>query len=204
MFFYELSLPRERLEALFFEFGLVPLRYLSPEWAASVGLSPCDPLPFLTAMFLHGGWLHFISNMWSLWLFGDNVEDRMGHLRFLVFYLLSGLAASLIHIFFNPLSPIPTVGASGAISGVMGAYMVLFPTSRIITLVPFFFLPLLLEIPAVVFLGLWFFSQFFSGLFSLLTPSSFGGIAWWAHVGGFLFGILALPFFKKKRRYYAW
>lgn len=132
------------------------------------------------------------------------MEDRMGHLRFLAFYLLSGLAASLIHMFFNPLSPVPTIGASGAISGVMGAYMVLFPTSRIITLVPFFFLPLLLEIPAVIFLGLWFLSQFFSGLFSLLAPSSFGGIAWWAHVGGFLFGILSLPFFKKKRRYYLW
>lgn len=128
----------------------------------------------------------------------------MGHLRFLAFYLLSGFVASIIHMLFNPFSPVPTVGASGAISGVMGAYMVLFPTSRIITLVPLFFLPVLLEIPAVVFLGLWFLSQFFSGLFSLLTPSNFGGIAWWAHVGGFLFGILALPFFKKKRRYYPW
>lgn len=202
VFFFELSLPPEALQGLFFKYGLVPLRFTDPQWALGHGLSPYNPLPFLTCMFLHGGWFHFISNMWSLWLFGDNVEDCMGHRRFLAFYLLCGVAAGVIHTAFNPQSPIPTVGASGAIAGVMGAYMVLYPGSRIITLVPvFFFFPIFLEIPAVVFLGLWFLSQLFSGLFSLVVPGGVGGIAWWAHVGGFLFGILLLPLFRRRRRY---
>jgi len=150
-------------------------------------------------MFLHGGWMHFISNMWSLWLFGDNVEDCMGHLRFLIFYLLCGLAAGFIHFMFNPTAQVPTIGASGAIAGVMGAYFVMFPTARVITLVPIFFLPYFIEIPAVFYLGIWFMMQLFSGMFSLVLPTGAGGIAWWAHVGGFLFGILVLPFFRRRR-----
>ncbi|RLA84902.1 MAG: rhomboid family intramembrane serine protease, partial [Deltaproteobacteria bacterium] len=122
VFLFELSLSPRSLQLLFFEHGIVPLRFTDPEWALRWGLSPYNPLPLLTSMFLHGGWFHFISNMWSLWLFGDNVEDRMGHWRFLAFYLLCGLAAGIIHIAFNPRSPIPTIGASGAIAGVMGAY----------------------------------------------------------------------------------
>jgi len=199
IFLFELSLPPRALQRLFLQYGMVPARYTDPAWALGHGLSPLDPLPFVTSMFLHGGWMHFISNMWSLWLFGDNVEDCMGHLRFLIFYLLCGLAAGFIHFMFNPTAQVPTIGASGAIAGVMGAYFVMFPTARVITLVPIFFLPYFIEIPAVFYLGIWFMMQLFSGMFSLVLPTGAGGIAWWAHVGGFLFGILVLPFFRRRR-----
>ena len=202
VFLLETSLPPEALQRLLMHYGMVPARYTDPLWALSRGLSPVDPLPFLTSIFLHGGWWHFISNMWTLWLFGDNVEDCLGHFRFLVFYLLCGLAAGFLHFFFNPGSTLPTIGASGAIAGVMGAYFVMFPTARVITLVPIFFIPYFIEIPAVFYLGLWFLSQLFSGVFSLMLPAGAGGIAWWAHVGGFLFGIFVLPLFRKRRRSY--
>ena len=146
-------------------------------------------LPFLvTSMFLHGGWLHVFSNMWTLWIFGDNVEDRLGHGRYLGFYLLSGLAAAAIHTLTNTDSTLPTIGASGAIAGVMGAYFVLFPGARVVTLIPIFFWPLFVELPAILYLGFWFLTQFYSGTLSLAAGRDAGGIAWWAHVGGFLVG----------------
>jgi membrane associated rhomboid family serine protease len=158
-------------------------------------------------MFLHGGWTHFIGNMWVLYLFGDAVEDRMGPARYLVFYLLCGLAAGLTHYFTNPLSSVPTVGASGAIAGVMGAYLVLFPKAQVFTLIPILFIPFFVQIPAVVFLGIWFASQLVSGTLSLVSQPSYEGVAWWAHVGGFVAGIVLLPLFKKSpeqyRRFYA-
>jgi membrane associated rhomboid family serine protease len=144
-------------------------------------------------MFLHGGWLHVISNMWILYLFGDNVEDRMGHLRFLGFYLLSGLAANLAHFLVNLDSTMPVIGASGAVAGVMAAYLRLFPRARIITLFPVFFIPYFLELPAYFFMAIWFLSQLFSGAASLLAPDAAGGIAWWAHIGGFLVGFFLVP-----------
>ena len=206
VFFIEISLPEKSLTAIFYHFGVVPARYSDPLWAVSHGLTQGNYLPFLTNMFLHGGWMHFISNMWTLYLFGDNVEDRMGHVRFFVFYILSGLAASLTHYFFNMDSTVPAIGASGAIAGVMGAYFILFPHSRVITLIPILFLPYFIEIPAFVYLWVWFISQLFSGTFSILAPEAGGGIAWWAHIGGFVAGILMLPLFKKRkglyRRYY--
>jgi membrane associated rhomboid family serine protease len=157
-------------------------------------------------MFLHGGWMHVIANMWTLYLFGDAVEDRMGPVRYLIFYLLCGLAAGLTHFLTNPTSPVPCIGASGAIAGVLGAYLVLFPTARILTLIPILFFPFIVEIPAVVFLGIWFASQFFSGTLSLISTQYYEGVAWWAHVGGFVAGIVLLPAFKKSaqeyRRYY--
>src|SRR4051812_42742517 len=160
VFLYELSLPLERLESLVAVLGMIPAR---------LGADPDAYWTLLTCMFLHGGWMHFIGNMWVLFLFGDAVEDRMGPARYLVFYLLCGLAAGLTHYLTNPTSQVPTVGASGAIAGVLGAYFVLFPTAQVLTLVPVLFLPLFVEIPAVIFLGIWFASQLFSGTLSLLS-----------------------------------
>ena len=149
--------------------------------------------------------MHIIGNMWSLWIFGDNVEDRMGRAGFLCFYLLSGLAAGALHIVFNPLSRVPTVGASGAIAGVMGAYLLLFPYARVVTLVPIFIFFQTIELPAVVFLGFWFLSNLLSGIGSLAAHTQAGGVAWWAHIGGFLVGLLwALPLRRREVRRRQW
>jgi len=141
---------------------------------------------------LHGGWFHLIANMWSLYLFGDNVEDRLGHFRFFLFYLLAGVAANAVHFTVNHDSTLPVIGASGAIAGVMAAYLRLFPFGRIITLVPVFFIPYFFEIPAYIFMGLWFLTQVFSGTASLALAEGGGGIAWWAHIGGFAAGFLLI------------
>src|SRR5262249_54633284 len=155
----------------------------------------------VSSMFLHGGWMHIIGNMWSLWIFGDNVEDRMGRIGFGCFYLLSGLAAGALHIIFNANSHAPTVGASGAIAGVMGAYLLLFPHATVITLVPIFIFLQAVELPAVVFLGLWFLINLWSGIGSLAAHTQAGGVAWWGHIGGFLLGILwALPLRRREDR----
>ena len=151
-------------------------------------------------MFLHGGWAHIIGNMWTLWIFGDNVEDRMGPFRFTVFYLLCGLVAGVVHYFTNADSDVPTVGASGAIAGVLGAYFVLFPRSQIVVMVPIFFYPLFFEVPAVTYLLFWALSQVFSGTLALAGPVEVGGVAWWAHVGGFSAGLLLHPLFIRPRR----
>jgi hypothetical protein len=148
-------------------------------------------------MFLHGGWFHVIANMWSLYLFGDNVEDRLGPVRFLLFYLLAGLAANLVHFVINHHSTMPVIGASGAIAGVMAAYLRLFPTARIITLFPIFFIPYFLEVPAYFFMGLWFVMQLLSGAASLAGAE--GGIAWWAHIGGFAVGYFLIKPLCSKR-----
>jgi len=178
----------------------VPARYSHPEWARWVGLPVDDYWPFLTSMFLHGGWMHVIGNMWTLWIFGDNVEDRMGRLRFLSFYLLTGLAAGLTHWLTNADSTVPTVGASGAIAGVLGAYFVLFPFSRIIVMFPVFFLPFFFELPAATYLLFWFLSQVFAGTLAGLGPDNVGGVAWWAHVGGFVSGVVVHRLFLLPRR----
>lgn len=198
VFFFELSMPLGVREQMFYLFGLVPARFIHPHWAAAVGFPVNNYWPLLTHQFLHGGWLHIIGNMWTLWIFGDNVEDRMGRLRFGVFYLLCGLLAALTHLFTQPDSTVPTVGASGAIAGVLGAYFLLFPTARIVVLFPLFFLPLFFEVPALLYLGLWFVTQLYSGTVSLAGPASVGGIAWWAHVGGFLAGIVLCPLFLRR------
>jgi membrane associated rhomboid family serine protease len=199
VFAYELSLPPPVLKGFFFDFGIVPARYFHSGGLSGAGLPLLDYLPFLSSMFLHGGWAHILGNMWFLYLFGDNVEDRMGHVRFLVFYLLSGLSAGAIHYWTNIHSTLPTIGASGAIAGVMGAYFVLYPRSRIITLVPIFFYPLFLEIPAILFLFFWFLTQILSGSLALASGESFGGIAWWAHAGGFAAGIVLQFLFVRSR-----
>jgi membrane associated rhomboid family serine protease len=206
VFLYELSLPPEELERLFYFFGIVPARYSHPEWATVVGLPFDDYWPFVTCMFLHGGWAHIIGNMWTLWIFGDNVEDRMGSVRFLFFYLLTGLAAGLTHYFTNANSAVPTVGASGAIAGVLGAYFVLFPRSQIIVMVPVFFFPFFFQLPAVTYLLFWFLSQILGGAIAGLSSSQVGGIAFWAHAGGFVAGVLLhrlfiLPEQQRPRRF---
>jgi membrane associated rhomboid family serine protease len=164
--------------------GLVPARF----WEVG-GLSGW--LPLFSSMFMHGGWWHLISNMLALYIFGDNVEDRLGPARYVLFYLFSGLAASAAHLVAYRDSSLPTVGASGAIAGVLGAYLVLYPSARVITLVPIFLFVRIVEIPALVYLGFWFVSQLFNGLFSLANTAVFqsGGVAWWAHIGGFVFGL---------------
>jgi membrane associated rhomboid family serine protease len=190
VFFFELSMPEHYQNAFIELFGLVPARYSHPLWAQVAGFPLDSYWPFFTNMFLHGGWLHIIGNMWMLYLFGDNVEDRLGRLRFLLFYLAAGLAANLIHFIVNHDSTMPVIGASGAIAGVMAAYLRLFPHARIITLVPVLFFPFFFEVPAVLFMGIWFLTQVLSGAASLAVTDAGGGIAWWAHIGGFALGLL--------------
>jgi len=179
------------LKEAFFLYGVVPIRYSDPEISAQFTTFQ-QWLPFLTSMFLHGGFLHILGNMWFLYIFGDNVEDRLGHIRYLVFYLLCGVAAGLIHLLTNWNSKIPTIGASGAISGVMGAYLLLYPRSRIMTLIPIFFFFQFVELPAFIFLGYWLLIQLFS---AGLTPRGVGGVAWWAHIGGFVAGLIFVKIF---------
>ena len=184
VFFFELSLGPYRLQRFIWRWGMVPAHLdLAHPWSL---------ITLLTATFLHGGWLHYIGNMWTLYIFGDNVEDRMGPGRYLVFYLLGGITANLMQAWAYPHSTVPAIGASGAIAAVLGAYFLFYPRARVITLVPGFFIPWIVELPAVIYLGIWFLIQLYSGLFALALPAhaSAGGIAWWAHIGGFLFGVL--------------
>ena len=197
-FAYELTLPEEALEELVSLNGIVPRRYVDGDWALGRHFRGPDLWPFLTSMFLHGGWLHLITNVWSLWIFGDNVEDRLGPLRYLALYVGCGLVAGLLHLATNPYSELPTIGASGAIAGVMGAYFVLFPRAQIVTLVPVLFYPLFLQVPAVLYLGLWFAMQLLSGATTVAgTPTD--GVAWWAHIGGFAAGVVLLLLFSGAR-----
>ena len=200
IFFFELTLPRQSVELLFYVFGLVPARFTHPEWAANVGLPLGDYWPIITHQFLHGGLFHIVANMWTLWIFGDNVEDRMGSLRFAIFYLLCGSIAGLTHMFINPDSTVPSVGASGAIAGVLGAYLIFFPTARLVVLLPIFFFPFFFEVPAVFYLVLWFLINLFSGTAALAGPQQVGGIAFWAHIGGFVSGMLLCRLFVRRRR----
>ena len=179
------------LEEALYLFGIVPVRYSNPE-IASHFTSIQQVLPFFTSMFLHGGFLHILGNMWFLYIFGDNIEDRLGHIRYLIFYLLCGVVAGLVHLLTNWNSKIPTIGASGAISGVMGAYLILYPRARILTLIPIFFFFQFFELPAFIFLGYWFLIQLLS---AGLSPGNVGGIAFWAHIGGFVSGLIAVKLF---------
>lgn len=206
VFLYQFSLDPYSLEYFVFHNGVVPLRFAG-FLAGQVPAEAAVP-PLLSSMFMHGGFLHLLSNMWFLWIFGDNLEDQLGHFRYLVFYLACGLVASFAHIFLNLASRIPSVGASGAIAGVMGGYLVLFPGARVITLVPFFLI-FTVEIPAVVMLLYWIVMQIFSGVASLgtITAQSQGGVAWWAHIGGFFAGLALVKMMGRRRqvrRYYEW
>jgi membrane associated rhomboid family serine protease len=188
-FLYESSLSPRALEAFLATYGVIPAAFAWPD--------------VVTSMFLHGGWIHLLGNMLSLWIFGDNVEDRLGHGRFVVFYLFTGALATLAHVWADPASPVPTIGASGAIAGVMGGYFVLYPRSRVITLLPIFVFIQIVEVPAVVFLGLWFFLQLVSGVGSSLaatTGEAVGGVAFWAHIGGFVVGAVLVTLLARPER----
>jgi membrane associated rhomboid family serine protease len=192
LFFVQL-MQGPRQDAFIYTYGLVPARYSLPEVGAFF-TSFQQVLALLSFMFLHGGVWHLLGNVWSLYIFGDNVEDRLGPFRYLLFYLISGWASGLFHLFLNWYSPVPTIGASGAVAGVMGAYLVLFPRSKILTLIPIFFIPYFIEIPAFFFLGIWFFLQFLGAAGS---GAQGGGIAWWAHVGGFAAGIILVKVLER-------
>jgi membrane associated rhomboid family serine protease len=188
-FVHELVLGR-RLEPFLNRWGLVPARYAHPGVLDKLGAKLYFG-PFLTSMFLHGGWLHIIANMWVLLIFGGSVEDRLGHARYLLFYLLAGFAAGLTQVWFSLGSPVPTIGASGAIAGVMGAFFLLYPLARVTIMVPLFIFFPTFDTPAFLFLGLWLWTQVSSGL-SMTDAGAAAGVAWWAHVGGFVGGGLLL------------
>lgn len=187
-FFFEIALDEFSRNELMAVFGIVParLQYSS----------------LITSMFLHGGWMHLIGNMWFLWIYGDNIEDILGHGKYLMFYLLCGVAAGLVHVIAEPSSRIPTIGASGAIAGVMGAYMAKFPRSKILTLVPFIIFFTTLEIPAVLILAYWFLLQLFSGVGQIgYSSAAQGGIAFWAHIGGFVAGFVLVKMLPTRQRF---
>ncbi len=186
-FVYEISLG-PNLEGFFNVFGVVPERTMTIVTSAPRYVFYAA-FPFFTSIFLHGGWLHLLGNMLYLYIFGNNVEDALGRSRYVVFYLACGIAASVMHLATNPTSNIPTIGASGAIAGVMGAYFLLYPRAKVVTIVPIFFFIQIIEIPAFFFLGFWFLIQFASGSISLMSQGgAYSGVAWWAHIGGFLAG----------------
>jgi membrane associated rhomboid family serine protease len=205
---------RDESTALVEKYGMVPVRVLHPDQPVrvvermAVGRQivererPLEApeftpwLTLLTCIFLHGGWMHFLGNMWFLHIFGDNVEDRLGHLGYLLFYVGCGVAASIAHLLTNSQSGVPTIGASGAIAGVMGAYFLLYPRAMVLTLVPIFFFIELIVLPAPLFLGIWFLLQFFQGTLAV-TAVETQGVAWWAHIGGFAAGFLVIILLKQ-------
>ncbi len=195
VFLYEIRLSPGQLS------GLIETRAVIPSHL--VGNPPSQWITLFSAMFLHGGWFHILSNMWVLFIFGDNVEERMGKMGYLVFYLLCGAAAGILQAYILPTSSLPMIGASGAIAGVLGAYLILFPRARVASIVPIFFIFTLVELPAVIFLAFWFILQLFSGLMALEGAVG-GGVAWWAHIGGFLFGMLTVTLFARRRVYRTW
>lgn len=191
VFVYELSLG-PNVNLFIRNFGVVP----SLIWQKLGQGELLSVIPvFITATFIHGGWLHVGGNMLYLWIFGDNIEDKLGHLRFFIFYILSGLAALGTYIYFSPDSTTPTIGASGAVAGILGAYLVLYPRARVSILIPLFIFFPVVEVPAVIVLGIWFVTQLFNGL----SPGQMAApVAWWAHIGGFVAGALLVSLFKKR------
>jgi membrane associated rhomboid family serine protease len=197
VFFIQQSLTPAELDQFILRFALIPARYT----LIDPSLTPDAFVPFITMMFLHGGWIHLILNMWTLWLFGPTIEDRMGPGRFFLFYIGCGLAAALAQLLSDPYSDVPAIGASGAIAGILGCTMALFPLARVIVLVPILFLPLFFEIHAVIYMGFWFLLQILQGTAALAHPSE-GGVAWWAHVGGFVAGLFVGPLLRRPQRIY--
>lgn len=187
VFFLEISAPD--IEVFIRQYALIPSQVNF--------LNPITLLPFFYSIFLHGGWLHILSNMWFLWIFGDNVEATLGHIKYFFFYIVCGLAAGLLQYFISPFANIPMLGASGAIAGVLGAYLVLYPHHKIDTIVPFGFYISRIEIPASIMLGYWFVIQLFSGFGSIGLQET-GGVAFWAHVGGFVAGWILVRFLRPR------
>jgi membrane associated rhomboid family serine protease len=192
VFLYQLTLG-PNLDTFVYVYGLVPARYTVDYYSHYFSLAQ-QVFAFFSFMFLHGGFMHLLGNMWMLYIFGDNVEDHLGPLRYIVFYLLCGIASGVSHLLLNIGSNIPTIGASGAIAGVMGAYFLLHPNSKILTLIPIIIIPWFIEVPAFVFLGIWFVLQFLNAAGS---GGAGGGVAWWAHIGGFIFGMVFLKLFDR-------
>ncbi len=187
VFVFEIGLPNNQLNDFINTYALVPSRLQSQPVTYAVTI--------FTSMFMHAGWFHILSNMWVLFIFGDNIEDRMGPIPYLVFYLLGGTAAALLQTYVGAGSNVPVLGASGAIAGVLGAYMILFPSARVVSLVFIVFFITIIEIPAIIFIGFWFITQLFSGLAAVGAAE---GVAWWAHVGGFLVGLALAPLFARR------
>jgi len=195
VFYHQAAAGPRGMEDIFSRFALIPSHFdLSRPFSQPF----THFTPFITSIFLHGNLMHIISNLWALWLFGDNVEDRMGPINFLLFYLACGIAAGAAHVYVNPASPVPTVGASGAIAGVMGAYFILYPRSQVLTLIPIFIIPWLVDIPAFVYLGFWLILQVAGGTAALVGGAA--QIAFWAHVGGFAAGVILHRFFMIRQQ----
>ncbi len=195
IFLYQLGLNHYQLQVLFYQYGLVPAFLTDPGLAARYGLEVSFLLPFISSTFLHANLGHLLGNMWALWIFGDDIEDYLGHFRYLIFYLATGAGAGVIHLITNLNSTVPTIGASGAVAGLMGAFFILYPRAKIAALVPIFFFFTMINIPAFFYLGIWFLIQLYYGAATLGADLA-GGIAWWAHVGGFLLGIFLLRYFR--------
>ncbi|MBN2273261.1 MAG: rhomboid family intramembrane serine protease [Bacteroidales bacterium] len=193
-------LNQQQAEAIIYKYGLIPDQVRLGGLTSLAEIRITVLRPFFTNMFLHGGWGHIISNMWILFIFGDNVEDRMGKISYFMFYILCGLIASFSHFILYRHSGVPAIGASGAISGVMAAYMFMFPKSNILSFIPIFIIPFFIPIPAIIYIGLWFIGQLISGASSLMLSSNATGIAFWAHIGGFLGGIVTYKLFDTRRR----
>jgi len=195
VFLYQVSLGPRQGQAFVYEYGAIPAVIFGyralPDFLAAVP----PTVSLFTSMFLHGGWLHLIGNMWYLWIFGDNIEEAMGKFRYIAFYLLCGILASLSHALANPSSTIPSIGASGAISGVLGAYLLVYPRAHVLVLIPLWFFVRMMYIPAGLVLGFWFLLQLLSGS---MSGGEGGGIAFWAHIGGFVAGMLLVGLFKKR------
>lgn len=196
VFLFELSLGT-RLDSFLFQFGIVPIKVIYSADIPGSNLANTY-FPFLSYMFLHGGFVHLIGNMWFLWIFGDNIEDRLGRIPFILFYFICGIGSAIVHVYFNSQSGVPCVGASGAIAGVLGAYMVTFPRARVLVVLPLFIIWQIIELPAIFVLGFWFLIQFFTGA-ATISSAHGGGVAWWAHIGGFVLGIILIKIFPKAR-----
>jgi membrane associated rhomboid family serine protease len=194
VFVVELSLGRG-LNDFIFSYGVVPSRLVDDLRAVHLA----GTLPLFSSMFLHGGWMHLVGNMLFLHVFGDNVEDQFGHAPFLAFYVLAGIAAALTQTVASASSTVPMVGASGAIAGVLGAYVLIFPMAKVTTLIPIIIFFQIVELPAFLFLGLWFAMQVLSGVLALGIGSDAGGVAWWAHIGGFAVGATLAPVLRRRR-----
>lgn len=203
VFFYQLTLHQGALMDFIFRYGVVPARLqeaggflfslVTGQWTVASTV--------VTAMFLHGGWMHLIGNMLYLWVFGDNVEDRLGRLQYLLFYLLTGVVANLAQVLADPQSPVPLIGASGAVAGVLGAYFLTYPRARVLTLMPLGIFITMVQVPAVVFLFLWFVLQLLNGVASIGIPQIAGQVAWWAHIGGFITGMVLIRWFPRRNWY---
>ena len=195
VFLWQASLPPQAAQAAVYSFGMIPAVVFGEAYLRSELAAVPPALSVVTSMFMHGGWMHLIGNMLYLWIFGNNIEDSMGHVRFIVFYLLCGAAAAMTQALQDPGSTVPMIGASGAIGGVLGGYALLYPHARVLVLVPIGFFLTTIRIPALVVLGFWFVLQFVQ---SAMTPDTGGGVAYWAHIGGFVAGLVLIVFFKDR------